>query len=135
MAQAVTLGIADRVRFVGRVAGDDKWRLLARARVVAMPSRFETFGMVAVEALACGTPVVAFDIDCLRAVVPTGCGTHAVPAFDVDAYAVALRELFGDPAALGTARVRGIDFAHGFDWDVIARAAGAGLSLVAGPGG
>jgi glycosyltransferase involved in cell wall biosynthesis len=51
----------DRVRFVGEVGGSAKRSLFARARGLLMPIRWnEPFGMVMVEALACGTPVIAF---------------------------------------------------------------------------
>jgi glycosyltransferase involved in cell wall biosynthesis len=51
----------DRVRFVGEVGGSAKRSLFARARGLLMPIRWnEPFGMVIVEALACGTPVIAF---------------------------------------------------------------------------
>jgi glycosyltransferase involved in cell wall biosynthesis len=51
----------DRVRFVGEVGGSTKRSLFARARGLLMPIRWnEPFGMVMVEALACGTPVIAF---------------------------------------------------------------------------
>jgi glycosyltransferase involved in cell wall biosynthesis len=51
----------DRVRFVGEVGGAEKRALFAGARALLMPIRWEEpFGMVMVEALACGTPVIAF---------------------------------------------------------------------------
>lgn len=51
----------DRVRYVGEVGGSVKERLLAEASALLMPIRWEEpFGMVMVEALACGTPVIAF---------------------------------------------------------------------------
>lgn len=55
-------GLSDRVRLLGLVAGDAKAELLRNAGVVVMPSRFETFGVVALEAMAYGKPVVCFDI-------------------------------------------------------------------------
>jgi glycosyltransferase involved in cell wall biosynthesis/O-antigen/teichoic acid export membrane protein len=116
---ATRFGIADRVAFAGRVDGRAKHELLAGARLVAMPSRFETFGMVAVEALSCGTPVVAFEIPCLRAVVPPDCG-ELVPAFDVDAYADRLLALVTDPDRAAAMGARGREFARAYDWDAIA---------------
>lgn len=89
------LGIGDRVHFVGQVRLEDRFDWLAAADVVVMPSRYETFGMVAAEALAVGVPVVAFDIDCLRGLVNNDNGRR-VAAFDVEAYAAALVELGTD---------------------------------------
>jgi glycosyltransferase involved in cell wall biosynthesis/O-antigen/teichoic acid export membrane protein len=89
---ARSLGIEDRVRFVGRIGADERFAWLASAELVAMPSRYETFGMVAAEALAVRTPVVAFDIPCLRALVDDTVGAR-VAAFDVGAFADALRSL------------------------------------------
>lgn len=65
-ALAAQLGIERRLRWLGRVDGDARFHLLARARLVCVPSRSETFGMVAAEALAAATPVLAFDLPCLR---------------------------------------------------------------------
>ena len=113
------LGLVDRVRFVGWVRDEEKARLLAGARAVAMPSRIETFGIVAVEAFAAATPVVAFAIPSLREVVPEGAG-FAVPPFDVAEYAKRLAEVCGD-AELATAMgAEGRRFAAGYDWDALA---------------
>ena len=118
-SRADRLGISRRVRFVGRVDGEAKLELLAGARVVAMPSRFETFGMVAAEAMACGTPVVAFEIPSLREVVRDGAGV-LVPAFDTEAFATALAQLANDPDAVETMGSRGRDLARAYDWDDVA---------------
>ena len=99
--------------------GEEKARLLAGARVVAMPSRMETFGIVAVEAFAAATPVVAFAISSLRAVVPEGAG-FAVPPFDVAAYAGRLEQLCTDPDLALAMGAVGREFAAGYDWDVLA---------------
>jgi glycosyltransferase involved in cell wall biosynthesis len=113
------LGIRHRVEFCGRMEGAAKFALLASARVVCMPSRYEAFGIVAVEALACATPVLAFDIDCLRQVVPADAG-RLVPVGDVTAYANALVELLDQPDACLALGQRGRRFARRFDWDEIA---------------
>ncbi|RFU22454.1 glycosyltransferase family 1 protein [Geodermatophilus marinus] len=117
---AERLGVADRVRFPGWVGGADKARLLVTSRIAVVPSRAETFGIVAVEALAAATPVVAFDIPCLREVVPAVAGRLVRP-FDIDGLAAELVALHGDRdrvLAMGTA---GRAFAAGYDWDVLAR--------------
>ena len=63
----------DRVRFVGEVGGSAKRSLFARARGLLMPIRWdEPFGMVMVEALACGTPVIAFPEGAVRELVIDG---------------------------------------------------------------
>ncbi|PVZ14187.1 glycosyltransferase family 4 protein [Actinomycetospora cinnamomea] len=121
---AERLGVGDRIRFVGWCSGEDKTALLADARLVVVPSRHETFGLVALEALAAATPVLAFDIPCLREVVPEGVG-WTVPAFDGDALAARLVDLLTGPdadATLASAGERGREFARAFDWDALAAA-------------
>ncbi|MBQ1072238.1 D-inositol-3-phosphate glycosyltransferase [Micromonospora sp. C31] len=59
MELAATLGVADRIRFLPPQTGDDLPALYRAADLVAVPSYNESFGLVALEAQACGTPVVA----------------------------------------------------------------------------
>ncbi len=121
--RADRLGITDRVRFLGWVAGRDKAELVAGARIAAVPSRFETFGIVAAEALAVGTPVVAYDIDCLREVVPAEGGVLVpVPdgGFDTAAYAQALVDLAHDAPRRAVVARRGPEMARVHDWDALA---------------
>lgn len=119
-ARCRRLGIAERVDFLGRVDGPAKLALLASAQLVCMPSRRETFGMVAMEALACGTPVLATDIDNLRHLVRSGTG-RLVPVEDPLAYAAVLLELLRSPQTCRELGAKGREFARGFDWDRIAR--------------
>ena len=113
------LGLTDRVVFLGRVDGPDRLALLAGARLVAMPSRYESFGMVAIEAQACGSPVVATDIPCLREVVPHASGRLVSPLTPA-ALGEALRAAYDDEALLAAAPVSGRDFARRYSWDQIA---------------
>ncbi len=115
-ARALALGIGGRVRFPGRVEGDAKWDLLRRAAVLVVPSRFESFGLVVLEAFASGTPVVAFDLPSLRELVLPDCGI-LVPAFDVAAFAAAIDRVLADPElAAGMGRA-GLDRVTRFSWD------------------
>jgi len=117
--RADRLGIADRVEFAGRVTGAAKYALLASARVVCMPSRYEGLPLVAAEALACGTPVLAAGIDCLRSVVEPGTG-WILPPDDVDAWAAAIAGALADPDACAAMGARGRASAGRFEWDGIA---------------
>jgi glycosyltransferase involved in cell wall biosynthesis len=89
---ALQLGIADRVSFLGALTREQVAEELARAQALVHPSRYETFGVVIVEALAMGRPVVA-----TRCGGPDGIITARdgllVPVDDVDALADAMREL------------------------------------------
>ena len=72
-------GVERRVRFAGMVEGAEKFALLAAADVLALPSRYENFGLVVIEALAAGTPAVISDqVATWRDLVPAGVAA-AVP--------------------------------------------------------
>lgn len=118
---ARSLGLTDRVTFVGRVEAEQKWELLRGASVVAVPSRYESFGLVVLEALAAGTPVVGFQLPPLKEIVTPDCGILVAP-FDVDALADALRATLCDPRRReqmgAVARTR----AQRFNWDEAATA-------------
>jgi glycosyltransferase involved in cell wall biosynthesis/O-antigen/teichoic acid export membrane protein len=119
--RARRLGIDERVHWLGRVDGAARFELLSRAQLVCMPSRYETFGMVAAEALAVATPVLAFDIPCLRALVHADVGV-SVPAYDVSALADALISLANDPARCRRLGAAAPATVRDLDWDAIAAA-------------
>lgn len=119
-------GVDDTVHFAGWVAGEAKYDLVANARLAVVPSRFETFGIVAAEALACGTAVVAFDIPCLREVVPAEAGVVVAHTgdhgTDVAALATALTCVHRCDGLRIQAAERGPALASVHDWDALARA-------------
>jgi glycosyltransferase involved in cell wall biosynthesis len=118
------LGIADCVRVHSGVTDAALAALLASAEVMCVPSRYEGFSLPTVEAMACGTPVVASRAGALPEVIGTDgkCGL-LVPPGDVDALAAALARLLDSPAerarigAAGRARATGR-----FSWTAVAEA-------------
>ena len=96
-ALAQELGLADRVLFAGFIA--DPAPYYAHGDIFVLPSRWEGFGHVIVEAMACGLPVVAFDCPYGPAdILGSGEGGVLVPPEDVDALAAAIDRLLDAPA-------------------------------------
>ncbi|GAA2174381.1 glycosyltransferase [Agrococcus versicolor] len=100
MATAIELGVEDRVRRIGSLDRPELARLMGAASLVVVPSRAETFGIVALEAAACGTPVVAADVGGLPESVVDGTTGVLVAGRDPVAWAAACRRLIDDPVRL-----------------------------------
>lgn len=93
MREEITwLGIIENVRWLGFLEGDEKWRALASCDVLVMPSYSESFGLSAVEALACGTPVIISDQVLLHDEIAQASVGLVVPC-ETDALANAILEM------------------------------------------
>ncbi len=92
------LGLTDRVRFLGAQPQQRLRLFYAAADATVMPSYYESFGMVALEAMACGSPVVASRVGGLTTTVRDGVTGYLVPEGDAPALAARLGEVLGDPA-------------------------------------
>lgn len=112
---ARSLGVADAVRVVPARPQTELAALYRAADVMLVPSRSETFGLVALEAQACGTPVVAADVGGLRAVVNGG-GT-LVPGHDPEDHGRAVLRYLDDAGTSATAGERGLATARRATWD------------------
>jgi glycosyltransferase-like protein len=121
-ARARELGVAADVRALGPLGDDAVARAYRAADVLAFPSVKEGFGLVPLEALAAGLPVVAADIDVLRAFLHHGRNALLVPPGDGAALAAALERVACDPALSGRLRAEGLRTAERYSW---ARAAAA----------
>ncbi|MGV4929746.1 D-inositol-3-phosphate glycosyltransferase [Streptomyces sp. BHT-5-2] len=119
---AARLGIADLVRFHPPVGQEQLADWYRAASVLVMPSYSESFGLVAIEAQACGTPVVAAAVGGLPVAVRDGVSGFLVAGHDPADYARALRRFLDDPslaARMGGAAAR---HAQSFGWDTAATA-------------
>jgi glycosyltransferase involved in cell wall biosynthesis len=109
----------DKVRTLGYLPDPDLIRLVAGAAALVLPSVYEGFGLPALEALACGTPVVASDLPALREVL--GDQAELVPPDDPAALAAALARALDDPGG-EPARAARQTRAAGFTWENCAQA-------------
>ena len=114
------LGIGDLVTFLGRRSQECLPYYYSAADVVVMPSLYESFGMVALEAMACGTPVVASDVGGLSFVVRDGETGFLVPERDPHALADCLGHLIRNPELRAYLGKRGIEVAREYAWPRIA---------------
>ncbi len=96
MERADELGVLDHVLFLGKHASVDE--LLACADLFLLPSESESFGLAALEAMACGAPVVASRVGGLSEVVPDGEAGFLLPLGDVQGMAEAALSLLRDDA-------------------------------------
>lgn len=111
---------SSRIRLLGAADDDELLRWYRGADALVVPSRAEGFGLPAVEAMACGTPVVAFDNTALPEVI--GDGGLLVPDGDVRALAEAIFGLVSDPERWRTASATAFRRSRAFSWSACAAA-------------
>jgi glycosyltransferase involved in cell wall biosynthesis len=112
-------------------AGDDELLTLYRgARMLVLPSLYEGFGLPALEAMACGTPVIVSNVASLPEVV--GDAAVFVDPEDVGSISAAMTRLLSDDALAKELRGRGLARARSFSWERTARQVQAVLRAVTG---
>lgn len=119
-AQAAEAGITANVRFTGPVPHDELPVYYNAADVCAVPSYYESFGLAAVEAMACGIPVVASRVGGLVSTVTDGVSGYLIPWRCPEPFAEKLEVLFGNPelrANFGRAARESI---KRFRWETVA---------------
>jgi D-inositol-3-phosphate glycosyltransferase len=115
-AIALSEGVQDRVDFLGSVAHHELPYFYSAADVCVMPSYSESFGLVGLEAQACGTPVVGSDVTGLRSVVRDEVSGYLVAGHNPAAYAEKIGRLLENPELAQQMGRRGRLLAQRFSW-------------------
>jgi len=108
------------VVFLGKRGQDTLPYYYSAAEVLVMPSHYESFGMVALEAMACGTPVIASQVGGLAFLVQDGITGFHVPNGDADALCARLGLLLADTALREQMGQQAAAYARGYAWEKVA---------------
>ena len=115
------LGVDDIVEFVEPVTHSQLADWYRAADLVCVPSYSESFGLVALEAQACGTPVVATAVGGLRTAVADGISGSLVDGHDPRAWSATILRLLLEPQRRLLLSMGAVEHASHFGWDVTAR--------------
>lgn len=114
------LGIGDIVTFLGSRAQAALPFYYSSSAAVVMPSRYESFGLAALEAMACGAPVVASDVGGLSFLVDDGVTGFLVPEGNAEQFAEKISLLLHEPKLRAAMGRRGVEQAQDYAWSNIA---------------
>lgn len=112
-------GLTDTVKYAGYLSGKAKISAYRNAACVVLPSRFESFSITALEALAAGIPLITFDIPGLSW-IPDTCRIK-VQSFNIREYSRAMVNLVSNPSGRNRMTRLGRIFSRQFSWQRIAR--------------
>ena len=136
LAELVADDLRGHVTLLGELAEADKAAFLRSVDVYCAPNLLgESFGVILLEAMAAGAPVVASDLDAFARVLADGTGGVLVRRGDADALAGALSGLLTDPARRAGLAAAGRELVAAYDWSVVAQRILAVYETVAPPGG
>ena len=118
-ALCVELHLEDLVLFLGKRAQETLPYYYSAADILIMPSHYESFGMVALEAMSCGTPVIASQVGGLAFLVQDGITGFVVPGGDPAALARTLTQLIQQPELRARLGQQASEYASWYSWDKI----------------
>jgi len=114
-----SLGLDDMVVFLGKKAQDSLPYYYSASEVVVMPSHYESFGMVALESMACGTPVIATKVGGLELLVQNKVTGLSVPDDDPESLAKQLKKLICKEDLREILSKNCLQFTKGYSWSII----------------
>lgn len=118
---AAKLNIADNVFFQGKVSEEAKVKILGRSWVSVQPSQVEGWGITVIEANACGTPVIASNVNGLKDSIVDGKTGLLVKMGDSDQFAAAILELLQDENLRNNLSKEALVWSQNFVWDESAK--------------
>lgn len=116
----IEMGLTDEIMFLGAKDQDTLNFYYSAAEALIMPSDYESFGMVALEAMACGTPVIASEVGGLAFLVQDDRNGYHVPVREPAALADKIRLILQSPAKRRELAANAVRDAAGYDWRIIA---------------
>jgi D-inositol-3-phosphate glycosyltransferase len=115
------LAVDQTVVFLGKRDQDKLPYYYSAAQVLVMPSHYESFGMVALEAMACGTPVIASEVGGLAYLVRDGETGFTIPDQEPDELCDKITWLLNDRELHDTMSARAVEYAQDYAWEKIAK--------------
>jgi D-inositol-3-phosphate glycosyltransferase len=115
------LAVGQTVVFLGKRDQDKLPYYYSAAAMVVMPSHYESFGMVALEAMACGTPVIASEVGGLAYLVRDGETGFTIPDQEPDTLCEKISWLLNDRELHETMSQRAVEYAQDYAWEKIAK--------------
>jgi D-inositol-3-phosphate glycosyltransferase len=115
------LSVGQTVVFLGKRDQDKLPYYYSAAELVVMPSHYESFGMVALEAMACGTPVIASEVGGLAYLVKDGETGFTIPDQEPDMLCEKISWLLNDHELHATMSQQAVQYAQDYAWEKIAK--------------
>ena len=114
------LNICEMTLFLGKRNQDILPYYYSAAELLVMPSLYESFGLVALESMACGTPVIASRVGGLAYLVKDGINGYTVPDGDIESLCAQITALLRDPELRETLGQQAVAYAQDYAWEKIA---------------
>jgi glycosyltransferase involved in cell wall biosynthesis len=109
------LGLDCNVSLLGFLDGEEKIKIFKRSKIVVHPAIYDSGGMAACEAMACGLPAVGFDLPALRTYYPKG--MIKTGCYDHDEFAANILRLLEDDELYNRMSAEALDLAKRWEWD------------------
>ena len=110
--------LKDNIDLVGPKFGEEKYRLLKSSKIFLWPSYYESFAIVIAEAMACGLPIVAYDLPIYKEIYKDN--LIKIPIGDVGQFAHKTIALLHDNKSIERLAIRNRDFVEKYDWNSVA---------------